>query len=82
MAKNTDIFLGVDFGTGGCKITAIDQDGRLVGEDSQEYQTFFEHQGWAEQEPASWYETMRRVLRNLQAKGVNQIGRASCRERV
>jgi len=71
MAKNTDIFLGIDFGTGGCKITAIAQDGRPVGEDSLEYQTFFEHQGWAEQEPASWYETMRRVLRNLQAKGVD-----------
>ena len=52
------IFLGIDFGTGGCKVTAISGTGALQGEASTEYVTEFAHPGWSEQNPADWYRAM------------------------
>ena len=66
-----DILLGIDFGTGGCKVTAIDCVGNLVGENSVEYPTEFAHVGWSEQVPADWYDAMCRALKNLRDKGVD-----------
>ena len=34
MAEADTILLGIDFGSGGCKVTAIGADGRLCGEAS------------------------------------------------
>ena len=69
--KVKDILLGIDFGTGGCKVTAIDCVGNLVGENSVEYPTEFAHVGWSEQNPADWYDAMCRALKNLRDKGVD-----------
>ncbi len=65
------IFLGIDFGTGGCKITAIAEDGRLVGEASTEYPTEFAHPGWSEQNPDDWYSAMVASLGKIREKGVD-----------
>ena len=46
--------LGIDLGTGGCKVTVITADGRVVGEAFTEYQTMHPHPGWSEQDPAHW----------------------------
>ncbi len=66
-----DILLGIDFGTGGCKVSAIDFTGNLVGEASSEYPTYHEHPGWSEQEPADWWTALRAALAALAAKGVD-----------
>lgn len=66
-----DLLLGIDFGTGGCKVTVIDRTGRIVGSASGEYPTLHVKPGWAEQNPSDWYNTMCQVLRKLQ-----------CRERI
>ena len=66
-----DILLGIDFGTGGCKVTAIDCCGNLVGENSVEYPTEFAHVGWSEQNPADWYNAMCQALKNLKSKGLD-----------
>ncbi len=66
-----DILLGIDFGTGGCKVSAIDFAGNLVGEASSEYTTYHDHPGWSEQEPADWYAALRTSLAALAAKGVD-----------
>ena len=52
MARTDAVLLGIDFGSGGCKVTAIDGSGRLLGEASREYPTYYERPGWSEQEPA------------------------------
>ncbi|MBR0056128.1 MAG: xylulokinase, partial [Kiritimatiellae bacterium] len=65
------LLLGIDFGTGGCKVTAIRaDDGALAGEASVEYATFHEHPGWSEQEPGDWWSALREALAALAAKGV------------
>ncbi len=65
------ILLGIDFGTGGCKVTAITVAGKLIADASVEYTTYFEHPGWAEQEPADWYRAMCQALAELRTKGVD-----------
>ena len=65
------LLLGIDFGTGGCKVTAIDARGALLGDASVEYTTYHEHPGWSEQAPADWYPAMCQALARLREKGVD-----------
>ena len=57
--------LGIDYGTGGCKVTALGTDGSLVGEASVEYTTYHDHPGWSEQEPQDWWDALCAALRKL-----------------
>lgn len=66
-----DLLLGIDFGTGGCKVTAIRLDGAFAGEASEEYPTEHAFPGWSEQNPADWYAAMCRALKKLQQNGVD-----------
>ena len=65
------ILLGIDYGTGGCKVTAIDATGAFAGEASVEYATFHERPGWSEQEPADWWASLCAALKRLSEKGVD-----------
>lgn len=65
------LLLGIDFGTGGCKVTAVTPDGTTVGEASVEYPTFYEHPGWSEQNPEDWYDAMCQALKLIREKGVD-----------
>ena len=66
-----ELLLGIDFGTGGCKVTAIAPDGAVAGEASVEYATRHERPGWSEQDPADWWTALRDALAKLAAKGVD-----------
>ena len=65
------LFLGIDFGTGGCKATAVSESGEVVADASVEYPTEYPRQGWSEQNPSDWYAAMCRALKKLESKGVN-----------
>ena len=65
------ILLGIDYGTGGCKVTALGTDGSFVGEASVEYVTYHDHPGWSEQEPQDWWDALCAALRKLKDKGVD-----------
>lgn len=54
--------LGIDVGTGSCKVTVIDANGSLAGEASRAYGTSYPRPLWAEQNPADWYEAFRAAL--------------------
>lgn len=60
-----DLLLGVDFGTGGCKVTLIDTRGNVIDSVSGEYPTNHPYPAWGEQNPADWYSTMCRILKKL-----------------
>ena len=68
---NGIVLLGIDFGSGGCKVTAIDGTGVILGEASVEYTTHYEHQGWSEQDPDDWYPAMCEALAKVRNKGVD-----------
>ncbi len=72
------ILLGIDYGTGGCKVTAIDETGAFAGEASVEYKTYHEHPGWSEQEPADWWTSLCEALKKLSSKGVDLSNVAAC----
>ena len=64
-----DLLLGIDFGTGGCKVTLIDQAGTVIESASGEYSTIHPKPAWAEQNPADWYRVMCGVLGKLKHRG-------------
>ena len=41
--------VGVDAGTTGCKVCVFDTEGKLLGSDYREYQSYYPHPGWVEQ---------------------------------
>ena len=63
-----DLLLGIDFGTGGCKVTVIDPSGAVVESASGEYPTRHPRPAWAEQDPADWYRVMCGVLKRLKQR--------------
>ena len=46
--------VGVDIGSGSIKETLLDADGRIAAMSVCEYPTYYEHAGWAEQDPEDW----------------------------
>ena len=72
------LLIGIDYGTGGCKVTAIGEDGSFVGEASTEFPTHHDHPGWSEQEPSDWWNALKSSLGKLAAKGVDLKSVAAC----
>jgi len=65
------LLLGIDYGTGGCKVTVIDETGAFVDEASTEFVTYHDHPGWSEQEPSDWWSALCASLKKLAEKGVD-----------
>ncbi|HPS09273.1 MAG TPA: xylulokinase [Kiritimatiellia bacterium] len=63
-----DLLLGIDFGTGGCKVTVIDPSGTVIESASGEYPTSHPKPAWAEQNPADWYRVMCSVLKKIKSR--------------
>ena len=72
------VLLGIDYGTGGCKVTAIGVDGSFAGEASTEFPTHHDHPGWSEQDPQDWWNALRQSLEKLAANGVDLKSIAAC----
>lgn len=67
-----ELLLGIDIGTSGCKVTAIDLEGHVVDSAFAEFVTARPHSGWCEQEPDDWFRVSCELLREI-------FGRGSCR---
>lgn len=59
------VLLGIDVGTSGCKITAIDAGGHLLAEGAGEYHTAHPYPGWSEEDPNEWYTVACALLREM-----------------
>ncbi|WP_182086494.1 FGGY-family carbohydrate kinase [Aureimonas sp. ME7] len=58
------LLLGLDFGTGGVRVGVFDLEARrMLGEAEAEYATRHPQPGWAEQNPADWWEALGRASR-------------------
>lgn len=62
------VLLGIDIGTSGCKVTAINAEGVVLGEGFAEYDTAQPYPGWAEQHPDDWRVAVKAALDQLRAK--------------
>jgi xylulokinase len=48
------MFVGIDLGTSGVKLLLLDQEGRILGTQTEEYPLSFPKPGWSEQDPNAW----------------------------
>lgn len=60
--------LAVDLGTSGCKITVFDFNGKVMGSWTGEYQTYYPHSGYAEQDPQEWWQVASHGIRGVLEK--------------
>ncbi len=64
------VSIGIDLGTSGVKIIALDTKGVRVAESSATYPLLTPQPGWTEQHPSDWLEGVRTALKAL----TNQLG--------
>lgn len=62
------MLVGIDIGTGGCKVTVIDHRKRTVVVAFREYPTYHPRPTWCEQDPEEWYSAMRLALKEALMK--------------
>ncbi|WP_433274425.1 xylulokinase [Pseudonocardia xinjiangensis] len=58
-------FIGIDLGTSACKVLALDTSGEVLDSSVREYPVLTSRPGWAEQEPARWWEATDDAVREL-----------------
>lgn len=61
----SELLLGVDVGTGGCKVTLINLEGDVVASSMEEYPTYYPQPGWAEQNPEDWLKALAKTCRRV-----------------
>ncbi|MBS7611137.1 xylulokinase [Candidatus Bathyarchaeota archaeon] len=64
----SQIVIGVDIGTGGCKTIASDVNGRIIAEAFEEYSVYHPQMNWAEQDPEEWWKAARITLKQITSK--------------
>jgi xylulokinase len=64
-----DLLLGIDFGTGGCKISFLTPEGEVVASAAEEYPTLHPYAGWAEQDAGVWHPALVKSLQRAWAAG-------------
>ena len=57
--------IGVDIGTSGTKSVMFDETGRVMASASAEYPLWQEKNGYAEQEPADWYNASVKTIKKI-----------------
>lgn len=72
------MLLGIDIGTSACKAVVFSEDGTIIAESTKPYSVYYPHAGWAEQDPAEWYDAVCGALRELgehtDLSGIRGIG--------
>ncbi len=70
--------LGIDVGTSGCKILALDDSGVILGSVTEEYPCYAPQEGWSEQDPEDWWngtaQGIRKIIPQLKGKTVCAVG--------
>lgn len=67
MTSSSPLLLGIDLGTSAIKAVLVDQKG-VVGQTGQEYPSQHPREGWVEQSPQTWFDTVCEVIRHLLKK--------------
>jgi xylulokinase len=70
----SETLVGIDVGTTGIKGLAIDPRGTVVARSEAAYPLSTPRPGWAEQDPADWWEATEAVLAELRSKTERPVG--------
>ena len=60
-----ELFVGIDLGTSAVKLLLVDGDGQIRNSVTREYPLSFPQPGWAEQDPADWWDACLDGLKGL-----------------
>nr|WP_263324685.1 FGGY family carbohydrate kinase [Neobacillus sp. Marseille-Q6967] len=67
------VVMGIDAGTGGVRVGFFDLHGNEITFASTDYQTYHPHPGWAEQDPADWWNALVKSTRKaLSNSGIDK----------
>lgn len=70
-----EVTLGLDLGTSGVRVVAVDESGSLRHEVTRSYPLHTPQPGWTEQDPADWvresFTALRNIVSTLQSDGVS-----------
>lgn len=61
--------LGIDIGTSACKIAIFERNGKVVASTSGDYNVYYPHPGWAEQDPEDWWTAVCKAIKGALEKG-------------
>ncbi len=70
---NNALLMGIDIGTTGCKTILIDEGGKVVDSELDEYPLYSLKHGWAEQHPHDWWQAVKTTVRKIVHKNTSQI---------
>lgn len=75
---NNKCVLGLDIGTSGCKILALDEYGKILNTVIEEYPCYSPNEGWSEQDPEDWWNGvvsgLKKIMVSLHGKMVCAVG--------
>lgn len=57
--------LGIDIGTSSCKAALFNPAGEAIAQASESYPVFYPQEGWAEQNPADWWQAVCKATKKL-----------------
>lgn len=60
-----DVVVGLDLGTGGVRVLAVDLQGQVIASSTRSYPLLTPQPGWTEQNPSDWVEASLSVLSNV-----------------
>lgn len=60
-------YVGIDLGTSSVKLLLMEEGGSIKNTVSEGYPIYFPHPGWSEQNPADWWEAVKRGIKRLTA---------------
>ncbi|MFQ5795670.1 MAG: xylulokinase [Candidatus Bipolaricaulia bacterium] len=59
------VLLGIDLGTTGAKVLALNEDGTVLAQHTEEYPLDMPRPGWAEQHPETWWDAVVKAIQNV-----------------
>ncbi len=65
-----NLMIGIDIGTSGVKVAAVDEKGRVAGKAFAEYALKVPRAGWAEQDAGDWWRGVTVAMKGLWGSGV------------
>ncbi|HEY9611365.1 xylulokinase [Allocoleopsis sp.] len=60
-----DVVIGLDLGTGGVRMIAVDLQGKIIAQTTRSYPLLTPQSGWTEQNPLDWVEASLEALSNV-----------------
>jgi xylulokinase len=75
---SSNCILGLDIGTSGCKVLALDESGHILATVVEEYPLYTPQPGWSEQNPEDWWQGVvtgiKKVIKKIGGQKICAIG--------